>query len=104
MKIFIRTVKAKPFVVKHIFAGDPLQKDKKNESLGTYQPKREGKDEKLELNIARYDELLIAGAKPTEPADKLRRTISPPPPDLSAPEPEAAPEAEAESSEVATVE
>jgi ribosomal protein S16 len=85
MRIFLRTVKAKPYVVNYIFAGDPQQKDNKNEKIGIFEPKAEGKAEKLELNIERYDELYIAGATPTESIDKLRRTISPPPPDLSAP-------------------
>ena len=80
MKIFLHYVKAKPYKVAHILVGNPAKPtDKTNQKIGLFSPKAEGKPEKLELDIKKYDELVLAGTKATEKADKLRMTIAPPP-------------------------
>jgi ribosomal protein S16 len=93
MKIFLHYVKSKPYKVSHILAGDPAKpSDKKNNKIGIYEPKAEGKPEKLELDINKYDNLILSGAKATKTAEKLRMTISPPPPTLeTAPDSASAP-------------
>jgi ribosomal protein S16 len=81
MKIFLHYVKSKPYKVAHILVGNPLKPaDKNNQKIGLYEPKAEGKPEKVELDYKKYDDLILAGTKATETANKLRMTISPPPP------------------------
>jgi len=80
MKIFLHYVKAKPYKVAHILVGNPAKPaDKTNQKIGLFSPKAEGKPEKVELDIKKYDDLILSGAKATEKANKLRLTIAPPP-------------------------
>ena len=80
MKIFLHYVNAKPYKIAHILVGDPAKPAAKtNQKIGLFSPKAEGKPEKVELDIKKYDDLILSGAKATEKVDKLRMTISPPP-------------------------
>lgn len=80
-KIYLHPVKSKPRKVIGFFAGDPLAKKHKHK-IGQHIPKAEGQPEKLDLDIAEYDKLILAGVMPTAAAHKLRSTIEPPPPAL----------------------
>ena len=81
MKIFLHYVKSKPSKVAYILAGDSAKPNSKtNNKIGTYLPKAEGKPEKLDLDIKKYDDLFVSGVKVTKTVEKLRMTIEPPPP------------------------